>query len=377
MLFWLQPNEEWPALDRIYMEHSRGLKVETCNIPDEPLISVVMPVYNAERYVADAINSILTQTYRHFEFIIVDDGSTDGSPSIVRDFAARDARIHLLLLRHGGVAQALNAGVAMAQGELTARMDADDIALSERFAIQVRWMHETGVDICGSYAKRFGSEDGIWWVPETHQAICHEMVWGPPLLHSTVMLHTRIARAHPYDPQSAAEDYELFTRLALLYRMGNVPQILLKRRCHAQQIRQLHSTALQADFTKFRRSYFEALFPDATTDDYAAVARITGKEPFPVLADLKRAGKWLVRLAETPDAFVRERMADRWREACQKSTHLGLGCYRLYREIAPLFGVAINQGTFRLWLGCGLRLKSDSQLYAILASAKRRMTSPR
>src|SRR3954454_7619470 len=103
-----QPTVYHSIVDR-RLASPTSLVTEGCSVPmtagvsDKPLISVVMPVYNAERYVADAINSILTQTYPHFEFIVVDDGSTDGSAAIVRDFAARDARIRPLFMAHGGL----------------------------------------------------------------------------------------------------------------------------------------------------------------------------------------------------------------------------------------------------------------------------------
>ena len=109
----------------------------TSVIQDQPLISVIMPVYNAERYVADAIRSILEQTYSHFEFIIVDDGSTDGTVKIIHKCAGRDSRVRLVYLTHGNGPSAANAGIALAQGEFIARMDADDVALPERFSIQL------------------------------------------------------------------------------------------------------------------------------------------------------------------------------------------------------------------------------------------------
>src|SRR5262245_55079183 len=111
-----------------------GRMATSLGVPAQPLISVVMPVYNAERYVADAIASILAQTYAQFEFIIVDDGSTDGSAAIVRAFAARDARVRPLFLTHYSIGRARNAGIALTQGGLIAHMDADDIALPERLA---------------------------------------------------------------------------------------------------------------------------------------------------------------------------------------------------------------------------------------------------
>ena len=107
-----------------------------------PAVTALMPVYNAERYVAEAIESILAQTFGDFEFLIVDDGSTDRSRSILEGFAARDARIRLISRPNTGIVGALNEGLAAARGELVARMDADDVAMPERFERQVRYLDD-------------------------------------------------------------------------------------------------------------------------------------------------------------------------------------------------------------------------------------------
>lgn len=339
-------------------------------VEGNPLISVVMPVYNAERYVADAINSILAQTYSHFEFIIVDDGSTDGSAGIVRAFAARDARIRPIFLEHGGAPRAQNVGLAAARGEFIARLDHDDIALPERFAVQLDWMRRTGVDVCGSCVKKIGAEDRLGWFPEGHQAIRHELLFRCALIDTSVLLRAAVLKAHPYNEQASFDDYELWTRLALRYRMGNVPQVLVKYRSHTQQTHLLQSAAIRADLTKFRQPYFHALFPDATGEDYAALARVAEKESFADLADLERAGTWLVRLARTPDSFLRQRMAERWQAACLKSAHLGFPVYYLYQRRAPEFGISQKPSAHKLWLACALRLKPGSRRHRLLKQIK-------
>ena len=340
---------------------------------DKPFISVLMPVYNSERYVADAIRSILAQSFGHFEFIVVDDGSTDNSARVVAEFAGQDIRIRQLLLPHGGVAVALNAGVEVAQGQFIARMDADDIALPERFATQLAWMERTAVDVCGSSVKKFGAEDGILWFPESHTAICHELLFRAGLLHPTVLMQADILKCHRYDEQTAFEDYALWTRLALRYRLGNVPQVLLRYRSHTQQVSRIHDVALRADLNRLRLPYFQALFPEATAEEYSALAGVAEKESFLHLTDLERAGKWLVRLAQTEDNFLRQRMADRWRATCQRSAHLGLECYRLYQQIAAQFEVEETTNSQSLWWLCRLRIGADSRLYIALRIAKHRL----
>ena len=102
--------------------------------PVAPVISVVMSVHNGEKYLREAVESILNQTFRDFEFIIIDDGSTDGSKTILEEYAAKDSRIRLVVpWENRGLTKSLNDGLALARGEFIARMDADDIALPQRF----------------------------------------------------------------------------------------------------------------------------------------------------------------------------------------------------------------------------------------------------
>jgi glycosyltransferase involved in cell wall biosynthesis len=110
----------------------------------EPLISVVMPVYNAAQYLREAIDSILNQTFRDFEFIIINDGSTDRSLEIIQSY--NDDRIRLINQKNTGLAKALNNGIAIAKSDFIARMDADDISIPERLTSQFSFL-ESNVDV--------------------------------------------------------------------------------------------------------------------------------------------------------------------------------------------------------------------------------------
>ncbi|MBI2865196.1 MAG: glycosyltransferase family 2 protein [Chloroflexi bacterium] len=346
---------------------------EPVPVSGDPLISVVMPVYNAGRYVGDAIRSILAQTYRRLELIVVESGSTDASADVGRDLAGRDDRIRPLFLPYCGVSRALNVAIALAHGEWIAHMEADDIALPQRLAIQMDWIRQTGAVVGGSLAKVFGEDDHLYWFPETHEAIRCELLFRCALLETTVLMRADIAREHPFDEDVVFQDYEMWTRLAPRYVLGNLQQILVKYRRHPQQTSIVRVVRLREDQRRVRRRYFDTLFPEATAEDYAAVSRVAEREPFSNLTDLERAGSWLVHLAQTPDAFLRRRMAKRWRAACQRSAHLGPECYRLYRRVAPQFGVAPARGSVNFWLDCALRLRPDSRTSAVLASIMRRM----
>ena len=333
---------------------------------DTPLISVVMPVYNAEAFLTESIHSILSQTYHHFELIIIDDGSTDGSINIINEFAKRDARICPIFSKHGGAYFCRNIGIKASNGEFIAYMDADDVSLPERFAVQLELMRKNSLDVCGSCARAFGDSDRIWWFPEKHEAICKELVLWGALLHPTVILKSEIAKKHLYhEALMTMGDYEMWTRLAPLYRMGNVPQILHKWRSHQRQTHVVLKTEGRSNIRNFLPLYYRSMFPQATQDDYAVLAYTAEKIPFHDLAELERAGLWLIELSNTTDWFLRKKMAGRWRSACQRSSHLGLGCYRLYKNILRQFGDVSDGPSLMLWFTCALRIKSSSKLHSL------------
>jgi glycosyltransferase involved in cell wall biosynthesis len=307
-------------------------------IPAEPLISVVMPVRNGAAYVADAVSSIQAQSYPHWELVVIDNESDDESAAIVGAIAVGDPRVRLITGVPRGIAGALNAGVDVARGALIARMDADDLAVPERLAVQVDWMRRTGVEICGGWIQEFGDRDRLMWFPETHQAIARELLFRCALMHPTVLMHAEILRRHRYDERAAFKDYELWTRLIHQYRMGNAPAVLLRYRRHAEQVQVMETAALLADIARLRGPLFDALFPNADVGDGEILERVAEGVPFATLTDLEHAGSLLVRLAEGQETMLRQRMLHRWRGACRTSSQLGTAAWRCYERVAPQFG---------------------------------------
>lgn len=198
------------------------------------LVSVLMPVYNAERYVAEAIESILAQTFTDFEFIIVDDGSTDGSQSILERYARQDPRIRLISRPNTGIVGALNDGLAEAGGKYVARMDADDRCRPDRFALQAEYL-ETHTDIValGSYASMI-DPNGRLLCPELTVPLDHEEMEASNLRGFPTMFHpAAMIRAHALKQiggyrQEAwpAEDLDLWLRLGEAGRLANLPEPL-------------------------------------------------------------------------------------------------------------------------------------------------------
>ncbi|MAT38415.1 MAG: hypothetical protein CL946_02290 [Ectothiorhodospiraceae bacterium] len=191
-------------------------------------ITVLLPAFNAEETLAIAIASLLDQTYPHFELLIIDDGSTDGTPEVVRRFD--DARIRYLRKENGGLGNALNFGLKEAAHEWIARMDADDIAVPHRLERQVRYLDtHPEVDVLSSWYAMF-DERGIRCIVQT--AADHETIAGRLYLHSEIAhpgcmyRKADILDAGGYS-QEIMEDYELWNRLRSSVRFANIPEVLM------------------------------------------------------------------------------------------------------------------------------------------------------
>lgn len=227
-----------------------------------PLISVVLPVYNGEQFLSEAIDSILAQTLVDFELLIIDDGSNDGSRQILGEYARRDPRVRLILRENRGLAATLNDLVDAARGVWIARMDQDDIALPHRLERQLAWLEGTGADISGSWVKRFGTWDNrVVQLRESDDAIRMEMLFSCPFAHPTVMMRSVRVKQLRYDPAwDKAEDYELWERAAEAgWVMTNVPEVLLLYRVHGSQISTATSEKQRELTLKIRRRYWNYL----------------------------------------------------------------------------------------------------------------------
>ncbi len=289
-----------------------------------PAVSVVLPVLNGGAHLAEAIDSILSQTLDDLELIVVDDGSEDLSRQILADFAARDPRVRPIELARDATtssgARADNVGQQEARGAFIARMDQDDVAEPERLAVQLALMEADGLDVCGSQAVYCGDRDAAIWFPETHAAIQRELVFRPAMVHASQTTRAALRRAMPLDETTPAEDYEWQTRVVWQARFGNAPQVLVRYRIHAAQGSQVRRERMLRDWSRFRFRYFFRLYPDARLEDFQAVQAVAARGAIGEPAQLERAGRWLVRLADLPDQRLRARMAKRWRQTCDQAS---------------------------------------------------------
>lgn len=202
-------------------------------------VSVIMPVYNAEAYVASAIDSILKQTFTDFEFIILNDGSTDNTKSIVSKFT--DKRIKFIDRSENlGIVETLNRGLDLAAGEYIARMDSDDIAMPNRFEEQVKYLDEhQDVGALGTSYIQFGENIPEQTIIKKPHITYLDTILGCPVVHPSVMIRKSVLNKFNlrYRPEyKHAEDYDLWARLIRYSRIDNLTDVLLKYRYHKSNI---------------------------------------------------------------------------------------------------------------------------------------------
>lgn len=315
-----------------------------------PEVTVLLPVYNGERYLRDTMDSILGQIYTDFELLIVDDGSTDGSADIIRSYG--DPRIRVLInparLKLSG---ALNRGIDEAQGTYIARMDADDIALPERLGRQLEYLRvHRDVGICGTAIEVFGQvkrRNDIF--PPATEEIRSYALFDCPFSHPTVMFRKDIFDHHllRYDGSYyPTEDYELWSRAAELFPSVNLGEVLLRYRIHDQSM-------TGADWDEMDRQAARVIEPLLKnmgiqfTEEELYFHRNIGRGRSVSLnhiADLERAEKWLLKLIDTNRE--RECYAEKalfgvvetvWFRLSMNSSHLGFVLVDRYRK-SPLSG---------------------------------------
>ncbi|WP_448701617.1 glycosyltransferase [Mucilaginibacter sp. AW1-3] len=251
-----------------------------------PMITVLMPAYNAERYIAEAIASVLQQTYADFELIIVNDGSTDGTRNIIRTF--KDPRIKLIDQPNMGVAAALNTGLEHATAPYIARFDADDICYPERLEKQLHFLqHNPEYILVGSDAE-YIIENGDFLfnfqcIAHTHDEIMAKLYFYCPFIHPTVMYKKESVRNAGGYPNHAHnfEDYLLWTNIARIGKLYNMPQPLIKYR--------LNPTSVTID-ERWRGKRFREIKRTAITR--GSITPVEGDE---LLAIIKAQDVWKIK----------------------------------------------------------------------------------
>jgi len=225
----------------------------------KPSISVLMPVYNAAPYLKEAIDSILSQTFSDFEFLIINDGSTDNSEEIILSY--NDTRIRYVKNEQNiKLIATLNRGIALCKGEYIARMDADDVSLPTRLETQFTFMEShPDVALCGSWFVSLDNDHNISKYKPTHNEIMFQMLFQCHLCHPSLMLRRKniLYFDLKFDINfSHAEDYDFFVRIGRHFQLANIQEVLLKYRIHEGSVSAKHKSIQIENSIKIKQREF-------------------------------------------------------------------------------------------------------------------------
>jgi glycosyltransferase involved in cell wall biosynthesis len=236
-----------------------------------PQISVIMPVYNCSKYIDEAINSILNQSFKNYEFIIIDDGSIDNTVERIEQYS--DERIRLFKREHLGIVAQLNYGLEQSKGEFIARADGDDISLPNRLSKQLEFiLQNEGIGIIGSSYTNI-SEKGKQlfdrWFPSLDADIRDLFPVFCPISHGTVLYNKELVQktgGYKYD-SFPNEDYDLWLRLSERTLMANIEESLVLVRKHGKSATSLHSRIAISQRYTMANNYIDNKLKDKNLSD--------------------------------------------------------------------------------------------------------------
>lgn len=326
-----------------------------------------MPVYNGERYLREAVDSVLRQDFADYELLVINDASTDASAEIIR--AYRNPRIRLIQNSANlGLAGVRNVGLSEAAGEYLAWLDCDDMSASTRLAEQVEFldMHQS-VALCGSWVKTIGNTTGeVWRYPTEAGVLRSRMLFDDPVATSAAMVRRAVLMRFGLwfdDRFPLAEDYDLWERVSQYAEVANIPKVLTYYRVHADQTSNVNATRGGRAVWEIQERQLMKLGIQPSEAERELHTNIGVKFHFLGNREfVKACGSWLHRLADAnarttvyPEKAFRRVLAERWYSICRTASRHGFVAWRQYWD-SPLAGDGhtSTKGRLRFWVECGI-----------------------
>ncbi|OLE54026.1 MAG: hypothetical protein AUG51_10405 [Acidobacteria bacterium 13_1_20CM_3_53_8] len=309
-----------------------------------PLVSVVMPVHNGEKYVLEAIQSILRQTCKNFEFIIVNDGSDDSTAEILERCKREDGRISIYHQKKLGFTTALNSACKLAKGKYIARMDADDISLPQRFSRQVKFLEaHPAHSLCGTWIKAFSAtKNHVISYPTDSEDIKCLLLFECAFAHPSVMMRRKLFEVHGLSYNHSfreASDYSLWVEASKVGALMNIPEVLLFYRVHDSQVSEYDRERQQNLAQQVRIRQLKELGVSAEKDELDLHAEISTGRFVSNKDFVDRSERWLLKLQRAneqkkiyEESIFRSLLSDKWFSVCNAAAGLGLWVSRRYSE---------------------------------------------
>lgn len=319
-----------------------------------PEITVLMPVYNASEYIRETIDSVLSQTFKDFEFLIINDGSTDNSEEIIKSYS--DSRIRLVNNeKNMRLIATLNKGIELAKGKYIARMDADDICLPTRLEKQYKVMEEDpAIALCGTGIKMMGKKFFQPIVLSNPKTIRNVMRAFNVFFHPTVMFRKSvlIENGYRYNPDYIhAEDYQLFQLMSEKHKLINIDEALLLYRLSPGGISRVHNTEQQAMTYRITTEALQRAGINFDREEFAD--RYLSKEQ---ILEIKKELEELYSQEELHKEEIKEVLNWLWLDLSNRGSHHGLWMYRTYNSLNLIDTKTLNKAMVnKFYLKCLLK----------------------
>ncbi|MFA6554492.1 MAG: glycosyltransferase [Candidatus Paceibacterota bacterium] len=318
------------------------------------LISVILPVHNGEQYVGQAIQSILDQTYKNFELLILISATTNKeSLDVINSF--NDNRIRLIFrTADDNLPKALNLGIKEAKGEYIARMDADDISLPKRLEKQVEFMNShPEVGLCGSWCKSFGygksTVNKVYTNPEDIRA---SLLFNTSLIHPSVMIKKSLFDKFclSYNENlNHGEDYDLWSRCTNFFHVANIDKVLLKYRIHDKSTSQIFKKETSDVATNIRLRLLNKIDLKPSEEEIRLHNSILPKEYQTIKSFIEKEDIWLSKIISQNiksniynSDSLNKIVYKRWRTICGFNTTQGLKTWKAFKT-SPLYKLVTNK----------------------------------
>ncbi|MFQ9308286.1 MAG: glycosyltransferase family 2 protein [Paraclostridium sordellii] len=250
----------------------------------EKKVSIILPIYNASKYLNECIDSLISQTYKNIEIIAINDGSTDNSVDIIKEYMKKDNRIKLYEnQKNKKLIYTLNRGLDLADGDYIARMDSDDICTTERIEKQVRFLEDNKeIALCGCKIQAFGNEDWTWGESyKDIEALNVDLIFANVVAHPTVMIRGEFAKQMNLKYSNEfidAEDYELWSRISYEGKIANLEEILLYYRVSENSITATKQESMQKSTKKVVRRNLDRFELELTNIEKKVIEQLINED---------------------------------------------------------------------------------------------------
>ena len=303
---------------------------------DFPILSVLMPVFNSELFVAEAIESILNQTFKGFELLILDDCSTDKSLEIIKNYESKDSRIKVYQNEKNlGVVASRNKLINLSKGKYIALLDSDDVAIETRLEKQINFLEANPeIGMVGAYPviiDENSKKTGKWWFETDPQKLKIELFFHSPFLSSSIVIRKSALPQNCYDSRfPVAEDFDLYSKISENSDIANIPEFLVKYRINSKGLSKSNTEKMERLSVQVIQEHAERLGIklEENTIKNLRKAKTSLKITLEEIAEIEKSLILLKNLLFKNDHFdkkaVDEVIQKYWFETCRKSTQNGL-----------------------------------------------------